>query len=68
MVPCEQPENSDFTFNLPEGHGVPFMIPRVWDGAGRGKAAHPVAAGNQREKVEKEELRVPTAFKYSTMT
>lgn len=63
MIPCEQPENSDFTFDLPEGHRVPFKMPRVWGGAGWGKAAHPVAAGNQREKVKRKELRVPTAFK-----
>lgn len=59
VTSCEQAENSDFTLDLPEGHGVPFMMPRVWGGAGRGKAAHPVATGNQREKKEREELKVP---------
>lgn len=29
VIPYEQPENSDFTFDLPEGHGVPFIVPRV---------------------------------------
>jgi hypothetical protein len=31
VILCEQPEN--LTFDLPEGHGVQFVMPRVWGGA-----------------------------------